>query len=292
MHRAGRPPLTRLGLNRLQRLLHSARKEALRSRQSKEATSGVLPKHIALTSGAIIILSVSFVLTYATRRDATLIELEEERILLTYRIQETRSLSKSWGYRNDSFDLLNGQHPDFARLHLRDPDLLGNQRILVFLDLKGKTAFNTLQKEPTAHGKQALPDLKNCLAAVEEDLKKPLQSITRICPSSSGPYILGASTITNDTWDAPVNGRVGIFTPVNAPPSTTIHDKPLARRLDGISNRHLKIHSNSSNSSNLWQISLPIDQDFGLDTPAGESQAHLGAKTGNRRSQLTKELLF
>ncbi|MFM8675150.1 MAG: hypothetical protein ACKOCA_09075 [Vulcanococcus sp.] len=235
----------------------------------------MLHKHIALTSGAIILLSVSFGLTFATRRDATLIELEEERILLTYRIQETRSLSKSWGYRNDSFDLLNRRHPDFARLHLRDPDLLGNQRILLFLDLKGKTAFNSLQQEPTAHGKQVLPDLKNCLAAIEEDLKKPLQSITRICPSRSGPYILGASTITNDTWDAPVNGRVGIFTPVNAPPSTTIHDKPLVRRLEGISNRHLQIDSNSSNSSNLWQISLPIDQDFGLDTPAGESQARL-----------------
>lgn len=273
MQGAGRPPLNRLGMAYLRGLLRSAHKESLRSRQSKDTPSGGLSKHIALASGAIVLLSIGIGATYATRRNATSLELEEERILLTYRIQETRSLSKSWGYRNDSFDLLKGRHPDFARLHLRDPDLIGNQRILLFLDLKGQTAFNSLQHATNAKGRQALPELKRCLAAIEQDLQRPLQSITRICPSRSGPYILGASTITNDTWEAPTIGRVGIFTPVNAPPSKTIHDKQLQKDLDKISNRHLHIHSSSS--SNLWQVSLPIDQHFGLDTLPRESQAQL-----------------
>ncbi len=295
MHSAGKPPRNRLDAFNIAGLLRSARKEALRARQPQDKPRWELLRHTALAGGALILLSIGFGATYATRRDATLLELEEERVLLTYRIQETRALSKNWGYRNDSFDLLQGKHPDFAKLHLRDPDLLGNERIMLFLDLEEQTVFNSLQQAPSAKGTQALPELEKCLHAVSQDLHKPLQSITRICSTSSGPYILGASTITNDTWEAPVSGRVGIFTPVNAPPSASIHNAELKHELDAISSRHLQINSSHTRSNDPWQLSLAIDQNFGLDTPPREIQAQLVkpiAFSANDWGQISRPLLI
>jgi len=214
-------------------------------------------------------------LSYSARRTAVLLELEEERELLTIRIHQTRTLSKSWGYRNDSFDLLKQKHPDFAKLHLRDPDLLGNQRVMLFLDLDGQIAFNSLEHIPSPTGSQALPELRPCLASISNQLTKALQSITRLCSSRSGPYILAASPIANDTWDAPVNGTVGIFTPVDAMPSASIKDIHLQQELELLSRNHLIINPETKNSSkpwpptpDQWQASLPLDQDFGIDHPA------------------------
>lgn len=253
---------------RLMRLHHSLEKEARWQEQHAEPSSSPLQK-LMLIGGALAVLALGLLGSYQSRRMATRIELEEERELLSVRLHHARVMSKSWGYRNDSFNFLQNKHPNFARLHLRDPDLLGNETVMLFFDLDGRLVFNSLQHDHNRAGLHALKALQQCIAPHAKELHGALESLTKLCSTPSGSYLMAASTIANDTWDAPVKGHVGLFTPVNAMPSPSIHNAHMQEELERLARARLT--TDAPELKRRWQqVALPISADDGLDiAPSG-----------------------
>lgn len=218
---------------------------------------------VALISGAIAVLGLGFLTSYQVRRNATFTELEEQRELLSLRIHHIRVRSKMWGYGNDSFRFISNQHPDFAELHLRDPDLLGNKVVMLFFDLDGNLAFNSEDYHSSQLKPGVLKELQRCFTPHRDQLNTALQSLTKLCKSSSETYLMSASTIANDTLEAPVGGFVGVFTPVGAMPSAKIHNTHLEKALSQLERSRLFI--GKPNHSQLWNAALPVDREAGLD---------------------------